>query len=131
MTLLDLFPTILDYAGVGCRVPIEGDSLRPLANGGDIDRPNAALIETYGSYGLLDTDLRAKSVITPEANLTMFGDGAGMLFDLQADPDERVNRYDDPDYATLRSELKDRLIDLLDRQNDPLPNRGRHPVAQH
>ena len=129
---LDLFPTVLDLAGVPCQVPVEGRSLLPLLRDtGSLDRPQAALVESYGSYANQDLALRARTVVTPAARLTLFGDGAGMLFDLRHDPDETTNLFGRPAAASLTAELKDLLLDLLARQNNPLPSRNRHPFAQH
>ncbi|OGV66299.1 MAG: hypothetical protein A3K19_14045 [Lentisphaerae bacterium RIFOXYB12_FULL_65_16] len=132
VTLLDLFPTVTDYAGAPCTVPIEGLSVRPLLEGrGGLDRPDAALVETYGSYGVMDAAVCAKSVITPKANLTLFGDRTGMLFDLASDPAETVNLFGSPQARPLEAEMRDLMRDLLIRQNEPLPLRGKHPTAQH
>ena len=132
VTILDLFPTLLDFADAHEDVPVEGQSLRPLADGGvDLDRADAALVESYGSYGDLSLPLRARSVISLDTNLTLFGDGTGMLFDLRADPQERVNLFGRPEAAVQQAEMKDLMLHLLDRQNEPLPARGKHPTALH
>ena len=132
VTNLDYFPTILDYAAVEHDVPVEGKSLRPLLeNTGDLDRPNAALVESYASYAVYDAALRAKTVIAPETHYTLFGDDTGMLFDLENDPDECVNLFGTPDAADTQDEMDALLRDLLIRQNDPMPLKQRHPTAQH
>lgn len=131
VSLLDLFPTICDYAGVETDLPLEGDSLRPLVNGGSLDRPNAVLIETFGTYGVETPAAQATSVITPEANLTLCHDGAGMLFDLAADPDETVNLFDQSRAAALQQRMSLLMRDLEIAKNVPPPRRNRHPWAQH
>ncbi|NOZ24029.1 MAG: sulfatase-like hydrolase/transferase [Planctomycetes bacterium] len=132
VSLLDLFPTITDYAGVDHGTPVEGRSLRPVLEGdGDLNRPNAALVESYGSYGDESVPLQAKTVITPDANFTLFGDNTGMLFDLNNDPDECVNLFGRPEAAGMEREMRDILCDLLIRQNQPMPLSQRHPTARH
>jgi len=67
----------------GCGIPIQsimsGRSLRPLlAQTGELKRPPAVLVETYGSYGNMDFDLTAKSAVTCDVAYTRFGDGKGI-----------------------------------------------------
>jgi choline-sulfatase len=132
VSLLDIFPTVTDYAAAAHDTPIEGQSLRPLIeNRTRIDRPDAALVETYGSYAVMAAAVCAKSVITPAASLTLFGDRAGMLFDRVTDPLETVNLFGAPHAARIESDLREIMRNLLIRQNAPLPRRGRHPTAQH
>ena len=40
----------------------------------------------------------------------------GELYDLQEDPGEVVNRYDDPDYAAIRSDLLALLDDVMNHE---------------
>ncbi|MEM7080421.1 MAG: sulfatase [Pseudomonadota bacterium] len=41
------------------------------------------------------------------------------LYDLRRDPDYMHNLADDPDYADVRAELKRRLLDVLEAEQDP------------
>jgi hypothetical protein len=62
-------------------------------------------------------------VRTRDAKLTLeMGSGAGELYDLREDPDEMVNRFDDPAHRGFRDEMLDRLHA---RPNDVL-----HPLPQ-
>lgn len=131
VTNLDVFPTVLGLAGVPCSVPIEGDSLLPLAHGESLDRPDAALIETYGSYGDQYGPFRARSVVTPSARLTRCEDGHGLLFDLTTDPDERASQYDHPSARDLQGALERTMLDLITRQYLQLPLRHKHPIGGH
>lgn len=126
---LDLFPTFMDLFGITHEVPLEGISL--LDDQAAAKRPNAAYVETFGSYGCLERACRARSVFTPTYRLTRFGDGSGMLFDLMTDPSEQYNRYHEAEYGQIRAEMERLMLDLIDRQDLPLPNRNRHPSAQH
>lgn len=131
VTNLDIFPTVLALAGVPCSVPIEGDSLLPLVRGEALDRPDAALVETYGSYGDEYGPFRARSVVTPTARLTRFEDGHGLLFDLTSDPDETVDLYDQPAARELQCGLERTMLDLITRQYLQLPLRHKHPIGGH
>ena len=132
VTNLDLYPTIMDLAGAACEAPLEGDSLTPILTGdGAPDRPDAALVETFGSYAVMDPDCVAKTVRTPDAAFTLFGDEAGMLFDLSADPDERVNLCGREEARELERRMRDLMLRVEFDRYSPLSNRRRHPTAQH
>ena len=132
VTNLDLFPTVLAMAGVAHQVPLEGMSLRPLLEGeGWLDRPNAALIESYSSYGNMAHALRAWTVATPDSRYTRFGGGEGMLFDLADDADEQVNLCGRPGAAALEGRMKDLLLEMSMRRYLPLSHRRKHPFALH
>ena len=51
------------------------------------------------------------------------GTGGGELYDLERDPLESVNRWDDPAYTHDKIELLGRLGDRLAWTADPLPLR--------
>ncbi len=134
VSLLDLFPTIADYAcgRQPAHPPVEGRSLRPLLEGGtDPERADAVLIESYGSYGNTDFELTARSVVTAEHAYTRFGNGVELLFNLEADPDERVNLARQADTRECRHALRAAMLDCMARRYSPLPLRFRHPFARH
>ena len=126
---LDLFPTFMDLFALDHDVPLEGMSLMPAEDG--FPRPNAAYVETHGSYGCLDPTCKARSVFTPDARLTLFGEESGMLFDLRTDPCEQHNLFDEAGSGNLRHKLEQTMLELLRRQDVPPPNRNRHPSADH
>ncbi|NOY81060.1 MAG: sulfatase-like hydrolase/transferase [Kiritimatiellaeota bacterium] len=134
VSLLDLFPTIADYAcdRPSAFPPIEGRSLRPLLEGGtDPDRPKAVLVESYGSYGNTDLELTARSVVTVQHAYTRFGNGDELLFDLGADPDECVNLACRKEARQWKHALRAAMLDCMTRRYAPLPLRCRHPAARH
>ena len=52
-------------------------------------------------------DLSLRTVRTERYKLTAdMKSGAGELYDLEADPDELVNRFDDADYLQVRKQLE-------------------------
>ena len=133
VSLLDLFPTILDYAGMTSgKIESEGRSLRPLLEqAGEPDSPDAVLIESFGSYGNTDAALTARSVVTPESAYTRYGDGRELLFDLRHDRDECMNLAGRPEARERRGQLTELMLELVARRYDPLPPRCRHPLARH
>lgn len=42
------------------------------------------------------------------------------LFDLEKDPEELVNYALDPNYAAIRKELTDSMVDQMKTSNDPV-----------
>ena len=72
---------------------------------------DAAIIEcTDDPHGL-----RLKTVVTQEHKLTVYhGHDFGELYDLQGDPGELVNRWDDPAYAAERQRLMGRILDHME-----------------
>ena len=105
---LDIMPTLLDLAGVDARMRQDGQSLRPVLEGGDLDR-HARYLEFHPR---LDARLYNHSIVTEGWRLTLYplGDPQwGELFDLQGDPGEGRNLFRDPDYRSVRAGLADGL----------------------
>ena len=132
VSLLDLFPTIIDYANVNSAIPVEGDSLKPLLeNSGALPRPDAVIVESYGSYGNVDPKLTAKSLITQKSHYYRLGNGQEMLFDRTNDPSESKNLASNTSEQPRKEQLRKLMLEMLSRQNMPLPLRNRHPFAAH
>jgi arylsulfatase A-like enzyme len=121
--VLDLLPTILDFAGLppptADDIATGGRSLLPILRG---ENPSTGLVwrsylYTEMSYHGPDIYRPARAVRDRSYRLIRtyppFERGVGglMLFDLERDPRETVNCIDDPAYA----EVLARLIDRLDR----------------
>jgi choline-sulfatase len=100
---IDVLPTLLDYAGVPPRPPVEGRSVRAAADGRDMQDAPAYAESLYPEMELGWAPIRAWrtaafkfiDVPTPE------------LYDLRADPSETANRIGDQAAraASLRREL--------------------------
>ncbi len=68
--------------------------------------------------------LRAKTIRTRTHKLTAYqGERYGELYDLEADPGEFVNRWEDPAYSEIKCGLLAGLIDLLSESQGRLPPR--------
>jgi arylsulfatase len=105
--LMDKAPTILDLAGIEVPAHMQGRSLRPLLEDrGAPDRHrDLARCEYYDALDLPDAS-RATMIRTDRHKLVVYhGHRLGELFDLEADPWEHDNLWDDPAHAALRSEL--------------------------
>ena len=142
---VDLFPTICELCGIESPSWLEGSSLLPLVRGEEKELHEAVFMEQ--SYHGSKRPLR--SVRTPryryvqrigqermtvadyiadtgEAKDLYNESGADqvevpkeMLYDLLFDPEEHHNLVADPAYASIASELRERLDEWMRRTDDP------------
>ncbi len=122
VSTLDLAATFSDWAGVPAPTG-HGRSWTDVLGGADRD---AALNEWALGPQRCGVALDLRTVRTRRYRMTFeAGSGAGELYDLDDDPHETVNRYDDLSFAALRAELHERLAARPDdRRPDPLPRVG-------
>ena len=123
LSQVDIVPTILAAAGVAGREELDGVDAGEMLRG-DLDAVREdVLIECVDD----PEKLRLKTVVTAERKLTWYaGQPWGELYDLAADPAEKINRWDDPAYAADKARLLARILD----QTEPLERRtARHSYA--
>ncbi|MBI3960812.1 MAG: DUF4976 domain-containing protein [Chloroflexi bacterium] len=74
--------------------------------------------------GHKDPQAHATCVRTARHKVAVYhGLGVGELYNLVTDPAETINRWDDPGYAAVKTELLIRLCDRMAWTVDPLPPR--------
>jgi len=112
VTLRDLYPTLVDLAGIHPHGGLEGASLRPLLEGGNPDWRGEIFGYFYDYQRMVRTD-RWKLIHYPELK-------KWQLFDLDRDPLELENLYDVPERQELVSGLKKRMAGWFHSQGDPL-----------
>lgn len=125
--LVDLAPTLLDAAGLERYAGMQGRSLWPLLTGKT--DPHQHRDDVYSEYyqaifrqhkrtnGAYTTGLRSRDFL-----FTVVHNGnGGELYDLKKDPTQTVNRWDDPQYLTVKADLFKRLCDRMVETIDPLP----------
>lgn len=100
---VDLFPTVCDYARITPPPEMRGYSLRPLAEGRDLEWREFVVAHASGGGTMLRTD--SYKLITYE------NDPVIQIFDMEADPWETRNLAEDPDSGPLSRELQDTLAD--------------------
>lgn len=119
---IDYAPTLLDLAGLPIPPDMQGVSLKGLLTGEVEDLQRDALYYHYYE-GIEKTHNVAKQygVRTRTHKLIRFKD-VGMdhweMYDLQNDPGEMLNIYDDPAHADIRQELHSKLQELRARYDD-------------
>jgi len=123
VSTLDLAATFHDYSGVAPARELQSRSLRPLLEGGG--SREVAWSEWHVHASRCGVALKLRTVRTAAAKCTFELDsGAGELYDLANDPEEMVNRFDDPAYAGLRRELHDMMRsrpgEVLERLAEPV-----------
>ena len=114
VSLLDVPPTLLDAAGLDAPDAMQGESVRPVVDG-ERDGREDVLVQVSESAveRTLRTDRWTYSVYDPEADPV--DDPASdryverYLYDLRADPHQRVNLVGRPDHRDVADRLADRL----------------------
>lgn len=110
---LDIGPTVLDLTGLDGYRGMQGTTLTPtFTDPGHAVRETVYIEEDqmFDAFRL-GQETRMRTAITADARLTVLhGSDDGELFDLREDPDELYNRWHDPDYAALKSEMLTRLL---------------------
>ena len=126
---MDLVPTLLELTGLepdvtGAPEKLHGRSLVPILTGAAAPGHHRdhvyceyhKAIRGMPSYGTMVRTRRHKLVV-------YHGEGLGELFDLEKDPGEFDNRWDDPEYAEVKLELLLESFDATVRATDIGPRR--------
>jgi len=107
-SLVDVYPTLLDYAGAPATEDegLPGRSLRPLLEGRETAWRDSAFVEFFGVNSLITTMASARHGRYKYGwNSTSEDD----LYDLEADPHEMHNLIGDPACAGVVQEMRERL----------------------
>jgi len=105
MEVMDIAPTVLNYAGVPIPPEMAAVSFRPILEGGD--GGHEAVLSEYTSN---NQNISGKCLVTDRYKYVMWtGEHGGEFYDLQEDPRELRNLYYDPAHRTER----DRHAELL------------------
>lgn len=148
MELVDLMPTLLELAGIEAPVGLQGKSFAAYALAdGEGYEPREYVIMESGEAGepmrVADIGRRpehpldescfvwcawreawlgkGKSIRTHEWKLNVYANGEGELYDLQRDPHELDNLYEDEHYAEVVSGLERRMLHWTMNQERQLP----------
>ena len=120
-TTVDIAPTILAYAGVSIPTDMQGASLEDLVDGSvPTTWRESVYIHTYQEGASATATVPYYALRTSRYKLIRYygqrwgGQPAWELLDLEADPDELTNVYDDAQYASVVQQLKAEIGDWQD-----------------
>lgn len=109
---LDIASTVLDRAGLAPHNGIQG---RSLIKPGDPEQP--VVIEEHQRRGYMgfENGFRARTLVTRHHRLTIYDNtqGFGELYDLENDPLEQVNLFEEASAQELRNALMETLLKRL------------------
>ena len=109
--LFDLGPTVLELADVEVPDSMQAESLLPALEGEAWEGRDRVFAE-HSRDGILQGTEFMTMVRTDRWKLVHFVDhDDGQFFDLEADPDEEENLWDDPDVQEKKRELLDELLE--------------------
>lgn len=101
VSLIDLFPTLIEMTGSKGKVALDGKSIVPLLKGQKLQDNSNKVVTTFG-YG-------NNTVITEKWHYIHYFDGTEELYNLQKDEKEWTNLIQNPEYKSVVSELKQEL----------------------
>jgi arylsulfatase A-like enzyme len=117
---LDFAQTFLDMAGIEIPGDMQGESLVPLLKGEDDRWDRDAVYYHYYEYPAVHMVKRHYGIVTREYKLAHFYYDVDEweLYDRMNDPMELQNEYDNPAYAEVVAELKEKLAELRVKYKD-------------
>jgi arylsulfatase A-like enzyme len=124
--LVDLAQTLLDAAGLPHHPGMQGRSLwKLLKDEADLDHHREDVYcEYYNSLPWNKPAANGTMVVTERYKLVVYhGIDEGELYDLETDPQETVNRWNDPAHMMIQMEMLKKLCDRMAWTVDPLPER--------
>jgi arylsulfatase A-like enzyme len=118
---IDVVPTLLDLIGIETPGHLDGRSLRAYLSGETPQRPRSCVHWEYdfrevatgraqSRFGLSLDELNLAVLRDRKFKYVHFPGLPPLLFDLQADPGECVNRAEDPVMQSVRLEMSERLL---------------------
>lgn len=116
---IDFAPTFLDYAGVEIPKDIQGESFRKLVSG-EVSEWRDAIYYTFYEYPGEHRVKRHYGVRTDRYKLIHFYYDIDQweLYDLEKDPSEMKNLYNNPAYANVQKEMHIQLEKMRTKYGD-------------
>lgn len=119
---IDYAPTFLELAGVKVPEDIHGKSILPLLKGQKPTDWRKALYYHFYEYPAEHMVKRHYGVRTEKYKLIHFYNDIDQweLYDLKNDPQELHNLYDNKNYDSIVTDLKQQMFSLQEQYNDPV-----------
>jgi len=109
--VMDIAPTILDYAGIKQPLEMPAESFRSVLEGGT--GGHAAILSEFTTN---DRKINGKCLVTARYKYVLWDtEQGGEFYDLQEDPRELRNLYYDPDYRDERDRHAELLLNRIMR----------------
>jgi len=117
---LDFAQTLLEAAGIEAPADMQGESIVPLLKGMDEQWDREAVYYHYYEYPAVHMVKRHYGIVTKDYKLAHFyyDIDEWELYDRKNDPMELQNQYDNPEYAEVVADLKEKLAGLREKYND-------------
>ena len=120
---IDLLPTILDYYGLRIPGELNGVSMRSIIEHPEGEKLHDCVFTEFHRYEV-DHDgfggLQFMRAATSDRyKLALHLLDKDELFDCEKDPYELRNLIDDPEYASVRNDLHDKILDMMNVTRDP------------
>jgi N-acetylglucosamine-6-sulfatase len=112
---IDIAPTVLEAAGLETPATMDGRSMMPLLQGKEVTWRDAVFYEYYWEWNFPQTP--TVHGIRTDRYKYMHYHGIwdkDELYDIQQDPDEKINLIDHPEHQERIRELKDRVFQWLE-----------------
>jgi arylsulfatase A-like enzyme len=108
---VDIVPTVLSAIGLPIPSDTDGVDAIPMLTDETASIRDSVLVECVDD----PRGLRLKTIVTDTRKLTWYsGHAYGELYDLEKDPDERVNQWENTAYAADRMYLMSRILETME-----------------
>lgn len=108
---VDIVPTVLAAAGLTVPSDIDGVNALPMLTGEQESVRDSLLIECIDD----PQGLRLKTIVTDTRKLTWYcGHQYGELYDLESDPAERANHWENPAYTADKVQLMSTILEEME-----------------
>ncbi len=104
VSLVDLYPTLIELCGLPDRDDLDGRSLAPLVRNPEADWPFPAIITHSPHWHGANHAIRSERY-----HYIHYSDGGEELYDMSNDPNQWKNLAGDPQYSEIKGQLKERL----------------------
>ena len=101
VSLIDLYPTLIELCGLPPRDDLDGRSIAPLVKNPEMEWPYPAVITHSPFWHGVNHAVRSE-----EYHYINYSDGGEELYDVAADPNGWTNVAHDPSYAEAKARLK-------------------------